>query len=594
MKKDFFRLQLNNEKQQFTRSQLKTLLILLVTTLMIAGSIFYCDVTLGSKVFSLVISPAATFTTIALLIGLTLVFYTLTRRLCLSAALVFDISVLLSGISRIKYKARLEALLPDDFLIATTFNNGFAEKYIDYSILIISIIFIIFFTAIGIVSEILIKRFAEDSTKKISIKENVLKRLSALIIGAILIFTSYLVLFYDLTGVHASTFNSKNSEKKFGIYLHLMRMVAYGDYHTSYDNETIEAVVKKYQAQAETENRLRTDPDAYNIIYVLDESFTDPRTIPEYIDNVIGGYDFDYSFYDELYEKYPSGWLISPTFGGGTADVEFEVLTGLSNYFCDRTNPYTSLVATRKELDSVPRYYHDLGYNTSAIHPNSPTFYRRDKAFATLGFDKFYADEYFVDLPHENYVNHGNFFTDFLPGYATDKAVFDLLLNSVLSTEGKDFVHTITIQNHTPYISPTEYYSRLEMTLDAIKYLEQEINTMDEKTLVVIYGDHHPDNQFIVNPVNDLRSYTTPVFIMANFELPDTEIGIISPNQLSNTVFNMFNWKKPAIYYLLDDLAKEAPVLTVKNSEFAGINSSEYDGIIREYDIYEYAMLFGD
>src|SRR5690606_1038841 len=94
--------------------------------------------------------------------------------------------------------------------------------------------------------------------------------------------------------------------------------------------------------------------------------------------------------------EHQTGEILTPTFGGGTSNVEFEVLTGFSNMFLPPGSvPYQQYI--KNELPAMPRYLAENGYQTTAIHPYPKWFWNREEVYKHLGFEKFIDIDGFSD-----------------------------------------------------------------------------------------------------------------------------------------------------------------------------------------------------
>ena len=73
--------------------------------------------------------------------------------------------------------------------------------------------------------------------------------------------------------------------------------------------------------------------------------------------------------------------------GAGTANTEFEILTGMTlDYFGAGEYPYKTVLQD-ETCESMAYNLRELGYRTGVLHNNTGSFYSRNKVFANLGFD---------------------------------------------------------------------------------------------------------------------------------------------------------------------------------------------------------------
>lgn len=145
----------------------------------------------------------------------------------------------------------------------------------------------------------------------------------------------------------------------------------------------------------------------------------------------------------KLSEEYSSGYYKVPAVGAGTANTEFESITGMSlHYFGAGEYPYKTILK-ETTCESAAYDLKKLDYSTHAIHNNEANFYGRRTVFSRLGFDTFTSEEYMPDI------------SDTTPmGWVKDHILTDEIFKAMESTEGPDYVYTISVQGHGDY--PTE------------------------------------------------------------------------------------------------------------------------------------------
>lgn len=235
-----------------------------------------------------------------------------------------------------------------------------------------------------------------------------------------------------------------------------------------------------------------------NIVMVQLESFIDPNRLDgfTYSENPV-------PFFTWLKERYTSGYLSVPSIGGGTANTEFEVLTGMSlDYFGPGEYPYKTILQ-QSTCESIAYNLKELGFGTHVIHNNTGTFYDRHLVFPNLGFDTFTSLEYM------NHVEKNPL------GWAKDTVLTTEILTTLFSTEQRDFIYAISVQPHGKYPSvplgdeqpitvsstvlsedeliPFSYYVNQVYEEDAfLRSLVQALETCAEPTILVLYGDHLP------------------------------------------------------------------------------------------------------
>ena len=141
-------------------------------------------------------------------------------------------------------------------------------------------------------------------------------------------------------------------------------------------------------------------------------------------------------------KEYSSGYYKVPSVGAGTANTEFETITGMSlHYFGPGEYPYKSILK-ETTCESVPYVLKNLGYSTHAVHNNEANFYGRRSVFPNLGFDTFTSEEYMADENLQNPL-----------GWVKDSVLTDEIIKCLDSTDSPDYVYTISVQGHGDYPS---------------------------------------------------------------------------------------------------------------------------------------------
>lgn len=260
-----------------------------------------------------------------------------------------------------------------------------------------------------------------------------------------------------------------------------------------------------------------------NVIYVQLESFFDPSHVQgiSLSENPVPNFQ-------KLVSEYSSGYLSVPVFGAGTCNTEFEVQTGFNiDDFGPGEYPYRTIMKSNV-CESVAYDLKNLGYSTHAIHNNSGTFYGRNVVYSNLGYDTFTPIEYMDGIERTP------------TGWAKDKILTNEIKKALDSTEGMDYVFTVSVQGHGDYPSDYtdgegsqikvsnfpvvseeqsfEYYvNQLKEMDDFVGELINMLSERDEKTVVVFYGDHLPPFDFTEDMLSNKDKYKTQYVIWDNF-----------------------------------------------------------------------------
>lgn len=287
--------------------------------------------------------------------------------------------------------------------------------------------------------------------------------------------------------------------------------------------DELEEVIDEIEIQDDTE--ISRSP---NIIMLQLESFFDVNQLED-----VKLSDNPVPTYTKLRNFNSHGKLSVPSIGAGTANTEFEILTQMNiDFFGSGEYPYNSVLKDTV-IESVPFDLKEQGYNTFAIHSNNATFYDRQVVFSYMGFDTFLAKEYMND--YEETPN----------GWVKDSVLTGEIMECLDSTEGKDFIYTITVQGHGAYAkekdpaapikvsakngdeeyeAKVEYYvNQLKETDDFLLALTTGLENRKEPTILVMFGDHMPPLELDSEQLMFGDIFETEYVIWANYELPYVE-----------------------------------------------------------------------
>lgn len=274
----------------------------------------------------------------------------------------------------------------------------------------------------------------------------------------------------------------------------------------------------------------------------------------------------------EMFEEYSSGYFKVPSVGAGTANTEFEVLTGMNlRYFGPGEYPYKT-VLKNQTAESAATAFAEFGYGTHAIHNNGGNFYSRAKVFNNIGFDTFTSKEFMNILQlTEN-------------GWAKDDILLTHIADALDSTEQQDFVFTISVQGHGNY-PETKLIENPRITVsgmeteeknNAWEYYVNQVYEMDqfagnlvkmmeergEPTVIVFYGDHLPTMGLEAKDLKSRYLYNTNYVIWDNLGLEKQDRNIPAYQIMadvmerlglhSGTVFNYHQQRRKTKDYLLD------------------------------------------
>lgn len=371
----------------------------------------------------------------------------------------------------------------------------------------------------------------------------------------------------------------------------------------NYSKQRIQQIVEHYGKQAEARNISRVEPSQQpiNIALILSESLVDPSRLVEF-------YPLQNNptpWLNQALKHNPSGQLAASEYGGGTANVEFEILTGLSTTLNQNTTPFTNFLPKISNFPSFASKLKHAKFQTIALHNFLPEMYKRNLTYHNLGIDKFYGVE---DFKNRSTIDNNPYDSD----YSFYQQLLDELKNE--PTKSK-FINGVTMQNHAPYDNfytynqqqfaepnnlSDEQYHKLETYLTGLHHTDraladfyQKLQSIPQKTLVIIYGDHFPGSDVLgkVTEADAQLARRTPILMLANFHLPARDLGILSGNYLSLEVTKLLNWKQSGFDEMRQQLQAIMPQLSFFHSHQPG--EFRQHQIYRDYELIQYDLLSG-
>ena len=378
-------------------------------------------------------------------------------------------------------------------------------------------------------------------------------------------------------------------------------------------------------------NTAITDKSNYpNIIVVMDEAFSDLSVLGDFDTNT------DYMPFVHSLEKGNentiTGYLNTSVCGGNTADTEFEFLTGNTMAFLPVGSiPYQQYI--KSETPSLASYLKSIGYATYAQHPYYGSGWNRDTVYPLLGFDNLsFMQDYFNQR--------------FVRKYISDETSFDKIIETYENKpDGQPaFIFNVTMQNHGGYTDTyygfdntvtadklnnsalDQYLSLIKLTDEDLKSLIEYFSNVDEKTIVVFFGDHQP-NDTVASSVlaangmdyNNLSNeelklrYQVPYVIWANYDIDEATGEDTSVNYLAANVLKAAGVPTNEYQSFLLKLKEEYPIISAvrtdktagktanktsdkvsnKSDKATGSKKKQADSdMLNEYKILQYYRLF--
>lgn len=354
------------------------------------------------------------------------------------------------------------------------------------------------------------------------------------------------------------------------------------DYSPGKVNDVVDSVENNDKNNNDND---KNDIDKPNIIFLQLESFFDATNVKglEFSEDPIPNIR-------KLYEEFPGGYLSVPSFGAGTANTEFETMTGMNlDDFGPGEYPYKTVLQSTA-CESICYYLSDYGYTTTALHDNTGGFYDRNRVFSRLGFDSFVSIEY-IEKYEKNPI-----------GWVKDKCLTDEIVGILDSTGTPDYIYTISVQGHGDYPENTdgldlpvkvtnndvtgnpngfEYYVNQTHEMDAfVAELIDALSKRDEKTILVIYGDHLPTFDITDDDLKNGDIYQTQYVIWNNYNL-----------QIENKDLQAYQLSA----YLMKNLGMKGGVISrLHMSHFDKEDKEDNEEYLSNLKLLEYDILYGN
>ncbi len=302
---------------------------------------------------------------------------------------------------------------------------------------------------------------------------------------------------------------------------------------TLVDDEVIDEAIKtavEPTVEASSNDEVEEESSLPNIIVVQLESFFDVTEMD--------GIQFTTDpipFFHSLCEDYTSGYLSMPSVGAGTANSEFEVITGMDiDYFGLGEYPYKTILQN-STCESIAYNLEESGYVSYAIHNNDGSFYDRNIVYPKLGFSCFVPMEYMYDLTYTE------------TGWAEDKCLTTYIEKIISDEDDSAFIYTVSVQGHGSYpdeeiienplvdiLSMPEgkedmyeqylYYVNqlyeMDMFLDE---LVEALENSGEECVLVLFGDHLPSLDITEEELLSGDLYLTKYVVWDNIGLEEVD-----------------------------------------------------------------------
>lgn len=303
------------------------------------------------------------------------------------------------------------------------------------------------------------------------------------------------------------------------------------DEPSNYSEETMKKVAARYQKKTEMINASRTNSlTDSTVVYVLSESFSDPSRVPGLKTNKDSMPNIR-----KIKAGTTSGLMLSSGYGGGTANLEYMGLSGLSmaNFDSSLSSPYQQLVPSQHWTPTINQMW-GAPANSLGYHPYESSMYSRATNYKKFGFSHFYTLTGPDVIKYQDKIDESP--------YVSDKSSYDSALEGIKSGKTNKFIQIITMQNHMPYHEWYEnndytaesttgtplgddeqqsietYQKGVEITDQATQEFLNELDALDKPVTVVFYGDHLPGiySSASEDDNNSLALHLTDYFIWSN------------------------------------------------------------------------------
>lgn len=584
-----------NNKSLRTRIGSSVTLLLLIPLVILAALEVSSTGSILSTVSWPVFHPREFILSYIIMFAVTNIFYILPRRLYLTiSSIMLALFSILGFISHEKQIIKGSPIVPSDLFLAKE-AIGISGKFQIVYIVIAAIVLVFIFLISLIIK--FIPKTKYKRPQKIAVFS-----LSALFLFFLYTYFGPVQKAFALQLINYSqTMNYSQNGMILGFILEAENLKVSSP--AGYQQNTINNIVQNNKAAYTVNTSFKP-----NIIFVMSEAFWDPTLMK----NITFSED-PIPFFHSLEKSQTSGTMLSAVYGGGTANTEFEALTGFSSQFLPAgTIAYSQYI--NRSVEALPTILKGQGYAASAIHTYDNWFYNRNNVYKDFGFDKFITKE-FLDNPEY----HGT--------YISDSELTDQILKEVNETSKPDFIYSVSMEDHGPYstkenTSNTIKASGANLTSESQALLDNYANTIHDvdkslqqlieglqktkqPTLVVFYGDHLPllgDNYSVYKDagfIKDGNSYedylslhSVPFVTWNNFGATVNQNLRLSANYMGTLALEMTQKSGSPMTDYLSNLMKDGADAVI-DPDYQSQEKMSSDQIAKYKDL-QYDLLFGN
>lgn len=488
----------------------------------------------------------------------------LTNRFWAASGLILAICAVIAVIERFKVRARYEAVLPSDldFLHADAAN---LVSFLPARSLIMIGLGVVALIILGVLCWVVTRMDARrgrpvaTGNKPLGAGLRTVGVLVPVLVVALFMSTvgtygSPAYRFSQFMGDIPSMWDSVYDAQRNGVFVSFSRQLRpkVMDQPAGYSRATMRSLAHRYQISADRINRDRKSyMNESSLVYILSESFSDPTRVPGVALN-----QDPMPHIRSIKEGTTSGLMLSSGYGGGTANLEFQAMTGLSmaNFDPSLTSPYQQVIP---HLNWIPTVNQAWGSPSKslAFHPYESSMYSRAENYKKFGFSHFYSLTGPDQIAHQDRIDRSQ--------YVGDRSAYDSALEQMGDDKGNQFVEVITMQNHMPYndwyddnnfsVSSSDpnmplgddemqsirtYAKGVSLTDQATADFLNSLDSQSKPVTVVFYGDHLPGIYGTASwdERNSLALHLTDYFIWSN------KASDASGTQVSNSAYSSPNF----------------------------------------------------
>jgi len=381
------------------------------------------------------------------------------------------------------------------------------------------------------------------------------------------------------------------------------------------ENYTLKPI-KDFLEETMGVNAEGTHKKSPNIIVIMNESYADFSVLG---DNLNTNCEIA-PFYNSLKEDTIKGYALSSVYGANTANSEFEFLTGHSMAFLPENSvPYQQYIDD--SIYTLAWQMRDFGYESISTHPYWYNGWSRNKLYPLFGFSE---STFFDSYPNQNVIRKYisdqemyEFVIDKLKNKNKEKPLFlfgiTMQNHGGYTYKGEDFIKTVELSGYTKeYPKAEQYFSLIQKSDEALKYLINELKNYKEDTLLVFFGDHFPKVETAFYEEvhggayetlsEQLLQYKVPFMLWANYDIEEQTVPLTSLNFLSRYMLDTAGLELPSYHVFLKDLENVIPAMNAlgyyskEKDDFIPYDKAEGEEAawLNQYEALQYNNLFDE